>query len=136
MIKRGPTKSIKKHANELKFLEKTVRIPIREDLSRNLNVLDWTFKKTNHLNIGSLKTSIEEEWNKVSKEFILKLCKTPQRVSRRKQSDGEAPVMLELWKMRSTPSLLSLPCPLWLGPIYGSNRTVWHLNWVQTNDLC
>ena len=24
----------------------------------------------------------------------------------------------------------------WKGPIYGSNRIVWHLNWVQTNDLC
>ena len=29
-----------------------------------------------------------------------------------KQSDGEAPVMLELWGMRSTSSLPSLPCPL------------------------
>ena len=30
-----------------------------------------------------------------------------------KQSHGEAPVMLELWGMRSTPLLPSLPCPLW-----------------------
>ena len=29
-----------------------------------------------------------------------------------KQSDGEVPVMLELWEMQSIPSLLSLPCPL------------------------
>ena len=29
-----------------------------------------------------------------------------------KQSDGEVPVMLELWEMRSTPSLLSLHGPL------------------------
>ena len=29
-----------------------------------------------------------------------------------KQSDGEAPVMLELWEIRSTSSLLLLPCPL------------------------
>ena len=29
-----------------------------------------------------------------------------------KQSDGEVRVMLELWGMRSTPSLLSLPGPL------------------------
>ena len=47
-----------------------------------------------------------------------------------KQSDGEVPVMLELWGMQSTPSLPSLSGPLWLGvvapdksPIYGSNRT-------------
>ena len=32
-----------------------------------------------------------------------------------KQSDGEAPVMLELWKIRSTPSLSLLPVPLWPG---------------------
>ena len=31
-----------------------------------------------------------------------------------KQSDGEVPVMLELWGMRSTSSLPSLPGPLWL----------------------
>ena len=47
-----------------------------------------------------------------------------------KQSDGEAQVMLELRGMQSTPSLPSLPGPLWpevvapdKGPIYGSNRT-------------
>ena len=30
-----------------------------------------------------------------------------------KQSDGEVPAVLELWGMRSTPSLPSLPGPLW-----------------------
>ena len=47
-----------------------------------------------------------------------------------KQSDGEVPAMLELWGMRSTPSLSLLPSPLWpgvvapdKGPIYGLNRT-------------
>ena len=47
-----------------------------------------------------------------------------------KQSDGEVPAMLELWGIRSTPSLPSLPGPLWPGvvapdkcPIYGLNRT-------------
>ena len=34
-----------------------------------------------------------------------------------KQSDGKAPVMLELWGMQSTPSLLLLPCPLWPGVV-------------------
>ena len=29
-----------------------------------------------------------------------------------KQSDGEVPVILELWGMQSTPSLPSLPRPL------------------------
>ena len=47
-----------------------------------------------------------------------------------KQSDGEVPGMLELWGMRSTPILPSLPDPLCprvvapdMGPIYGLNRT-------------
>ena len=46
-----------------------------------------------------------------------------------KQSDGEVPVMQELWGMQSTLSLPSLPGPLWprvvapdKGPIYGLNR--------------
>ena len=30
-----------------------------------------------------------------------------------KQSDGEVPIMLELWGMRSTPSLPSLQGPFW-----------------------
>ena len=34
-----------------------------------------------------------------------------------KQSDGEVQVMLELWGMRSTPSLPSLPGPLWPGEV-------------------
>ena len=46
-----------------------------------------------------------------------------------KQSDGEFPVMLELWGTQSTPLLPSLPGPLWPRvvapdkiPIYGLNR--------------
>ena len=46
-----------------------------------------------------------------------------------KQSDGEVPVMLELWGVRSTPLLPPLPGPIWpgvvapdTGPIYGFNR--------------
>ena len=34
-----------------------------------------------------------------------------------KQSDGEVPTLLELWGMRSTPSLPSLPGPLWPGVV-------------------
>ena len=34
-----------------------------------------------------------------------------------KQSDGEVPVMLELWGMRSTPSLPLLAGPLWPGMV-------------------
>ena len=34
-----------------------------------------------------------------------------------KQSHGEIPVMLELWGIRSTPSLLSLPVPLCPGVV-------------------
>ena len=34
-----------------------------------------------------------------------------------KQSDGEVPAMLELWGMRSTPSLPSFSGPLWPGVV-------------------
>ena len=34
-----------------------------------------------------------------------------------KQYDGEVPVMLEFGEMWSTPSLLSLPGPLWFGVV-------------------
>ena len=34
-----------------------------------------------------------------------------------KKSDGEAPIMLELWGIRSSPSLPSLPGPLWPGVV-------------------
>ena len=38
--------------------------------------------KTNaisHPNIGSPKTAIEDDWNKMSEEFILKVCKSFRR---------------------------------------------------------
>ena len=34
-----------------------------------------------------------------------------------KKSDGEIPVMLELWEIQSTPSSPSLPGPLWSGVV-------------------
>ena len=42
------------------------------------NFLDTTnyLKTTSHSDIGSLKNAIEEEWNKISEEFILKVCKS------------------------------------------------------------
>ena len=69
--------------------EKTVRTAIKQDLSPDLNPIDYAIfgvleKKTNassHPNIGSLKTAIEEEWNKMFEEFILKACKSfPRRI--------------------------------------------------------
>ena len=39
-------------------------------------VIENKTNATSHLNIGSLKTVIEEEWNKMSEEFILKAYKS------------------------------------------------------------
>ena len=50
-----------------------------------------------------------------------------------KQSDGEAPVMLELWGMWSTPLLLSLPGPLW-PKVVAPNR-VWSMGWIELFDI-
>ena len=77
MIKKDPTTSIRKHANELKVHEKTVRTAIKHDLNPDHNPLDYAIwgilvKKTiatSHRNIGTLMTAIEEEWNKISEEF-------------------------------------------------------------------
>ena len=41
-----------------------------------------------------------------------------------KQSDGEVPVLLELWGMRSSPSLSSLPGSLWPGFVTPHNWLV------------
>ena len=79
-----------------------------------------------------------------------------------KQYDGEAPVLLELWEMRNTLSLQSLPGSLWSGVVAPGrilvmsqiqlfdiymctnkwliqnlivwNRTVWSFNCVLTNE--
>ena len=52
-----------------------------------------------------------------------------------KQSDGEVPAMLELWGMRSTPSLPSLPGPLWPG-VVAPDRAL-SMGWIQlTAYLC
>ena len=46
---------------------------------------------------------------------IINLVYSNYRPKRTKQSDGEVRVMLELWGMRSTPSMPLLPGPLWPG---------------------
>ena len=61
-----------------------------------------------------------------------------------KQSDGEVPLILELWGMQSTPLLLSLPGQLWpevippdrvqsMGQI--ELNCVLMLNWIIWNQL-
>ena len=59
-----------------------------------------------------------------------------------KQSDGEVPAVLELWGIRSTTSLPSLPGPPWPGVVapdralsYGWNKTngILMLNWIWVN---
>ena len=53
-----------------------------------------------------------------------------------KQSDGEATV-LELLAKWSTPSMTSLPGPLWPGVVsLGQIEPLDHLNREQTNELC
>ena len=84
VIKKDPTMPIRKYANELKVHEKTVGTAIKQDLCPDLYPLDYAIwgileNKTNassHLNIGSLTTAIEEEWNKLSEEFLLKARKS------------------------------------------------------------
>ena len=77
-IKKDPTMSIRKHTNELKVYKETVRTAIKQDLSPDSldytiwGVLENKTNATSHPNMGSLKAAIEEEWNKMTKEFFLK----------------------------------------------------------------
>ena len=50
-----------------------------------------------------------------------------------KQSDDEVPVMLELWRMRSTPSLPLLPVPHWPG-IVAPDRAL-SMGWIELNYI-
>ena len=78
---------IRKYANTLKVFKKILRLAIKQDLSPDIKPLDYAIwedleNKTNatsHQNIGSLKTSIDEEWNRISEEFILKTSKSFRR---------------------------------------------------------
>ena len=56
---------------------------------------------------------------RIHRLFLCGGVRPHQRVSTNdtKQSDGEVPGVLELWGMRSTPSLTSLPDPLWPGVV-------------------
>ena len=84
VIKKDSIMSIRKHANKLKVHEKTVKTAIKQDLNPKLNPLDYAkwdvlenkTNTTSHPNIGSVKAAIEEEWNEISEEFILKACKS------------------------------------------------------------
>ena len=44
------------------------------------------------------------------------------------------PDQMELLGMHSTPSFLLLPSLLWFR-LVAPDRTVWHFNWVQANDM-
>ena len=64
----------------MKVCEKIVKTAIKEDLRPDLKPLDYTIRgvlenKTNATsqpNIGSLKTAIKEEWNKICEENYFK----------------------------------------------------------------
>ena len=87
LIKKDPTTSIRKHANELKVQEKSEWIAIEYDLSPDRKPLDYDIwsvleNKTNaasHQNINSLKTAIEKEWNEMSEKIIFMALKSFRR---------------------------------------------------------
>ena len=62
-----------------------MRTAIKQDLSQDLNLLDYAIwgvlenNTTFYPNISSSKTAAEEEWNKISEEFILKARKSFRR---------------------------------------------------------
>ena len=80
------TSVIKKHANELKVHRKILRIAITQDFSPNLNpliMLYEAFKKTKQMRLP-IKilvhlTATDENWNKMTEEFLLNVCKSLRR---------------------------------------------------------
>ena len=70
-----------------------------------------------------------------------RVVRPPQQVSwiyDTKQSDGEVAIMLKLWGMQSTPSLLSLPCQFWPGVVSMGQielNCALMLNWIVWNCL-
>ena len=50
------------------------------------------------------------------------------------QSDAEVPMILELWGMWCTPSLPTLPGPIWPGMV-APNQVLPHLS-IKSNYLC
>ena len=80
MIKNDPSTSIKKHANELKVLEKTERKANKQDLSPDLSLLDYNrwgvFENKKKKCNFPWKSTFDDEWNKMSEWFIVKTCKS------------------------------------------------------------
>ena len=72
------------HETKPKKISEIIRVSLWLPSSPDHNPLDYTkwgilenkTNATSHPNIGLLKTAIEEEWNKMSEEFILKVCKS------------------------------------------------------------
>ena len=70
---------IRKDTYELKVCKTTVRTAIKQDLSTDHNTLvsvvcgalENRTNATSHPNIGSLKTALGKELNRMSEEFIL-----------------------------------------------------------------
>ena len=77
----------------------------------------WSCEHVNTLATSILQTAMSTFH---SLNSPLQRGKTPPNecpVYDTKQSDGEVPAVLELWGMRNTPSLSSLPGPLWPGVV-------------------
>ena len=136
LIKKDPTTTIRKPASELKVHEKTVKTAIKQFLSPDLKLLGhaiWSVLEnkrnaTSHPNIGSLKTAMEE-WNKISKEFIFKACKSFQSYVH-----TNIEIALESVYYYTRLFLILLPHILSLY-IYISGRiTLWYLNVTNKNN--
>ena len=76
MICLTPKPSQKTFGNDWSFFMDPIKLrPSPHPLAYTIwGILENNTNATSHPNIGSLKTAIEEEWNEMSEEFILKAC--------------------------------------------------------------
>ena len=96
----------------------------------------WERNCTREIKKNKMKTSSTKKtaWLKIVFFTLHTYARKLNQISK------EIPIMLDPWEIRSTTSLPSLPGQLWFRvgapDRVQSNRTGWHLNYVQTNDLC
>ena len=124
------------------FIYKSLPTPSCSKLTNCFSLsLDWILPDFSNLNLSSLTLTHSYRLFSATMTFHLSLIflwpsqlglqntlkaslqrgKTPSmcffNMTLNKQSDGETPVMLELWGMQSTSLLPSLPGPLWFGVV-------------------
>ena len=85
--------------------------------NKDENPLTCRWHKITELQMGCVVVCPVSWSCRIHRLYLCRGIRLPNKCPRydSKQSNGEVPVMLELWWMQTNLSLPSLPCPLWSG---------------------